>query len=223
MEGTICNLPEIIRIKQQYGCYLFLDEAHSIGALGQTGRGVCEYYNIDPKNVDIMMGTFTKSFGGAGGYIGGNHDLINYLRNKSHGAFYAVPMPPPVVGQVIAALKLIGYSNEGQTKIKQLAKNTIFFRQKLKSLGYYIFGDDHSPVVPLLTCELGKMIKFHELGIKNGLAVVVVAFPATPLSEGRIRFCLSASHTLEDLELACQKIDMIGKELGLNYFKRQES
>ena len=218
MEGTICNLPEIVHLKNQYKAYLFVDEAHSIGALGKTGRGVCEYHGVDPKQVDVLMGTFTKSFGGAGGYIGGNRKLIEHLRNNSHGSTYAATMPPPVAGQVLEALKLVGYSQKGREKINQLAKNTKFFREKLQSLGYYVFGDAGSPVVPVLTCQLGKMIRFQEFCIKHKMAVVVVAFPATPLSEGRVRFCLSASHTLRDLEMAVEKIDLIGKELGLNYF-----
>ena len=232
MEGTICNLPEIVALKHKYKACLFVDEAHSIGALGKLGRGVCEYFGIDPNqrifdpstnksspNVDILMGTFTKSFGGAGGYIGGQKELINFILNNSHGCNYAISMPPPVVGQVYQALKLIGYSQEGQSKIKQLAENTKFFRTEMVKRGCYVFGDDDSPVVPMLTCELGKMIVFQDLCIKAGLAVVVVSFPATPLAQGRARFCLSASHTREDLEESIDKIERIVRELRLDYFQ----
>lgn len=80
MEGTLCNLPKLVELKKKYKCYLFIDEAHSIGAMGPTGRGVCEIFGVDPKDVDILMGTFTKSFGAAGGYIAADQWIIDRLR-----------------------------------------------------------------------------------------------------------------------------------------------
>ncbi|EDL02946.1 serine palmitoyltransferase, long chain base subunit 2, isoform CRA_b, partial [Mus musculus] len=84
MEGSIVRLPEVIALKKKYKAYLYLDEAHSIGALGPSGRGVVDYFGLDPEDVDVMMGTFTKSFGASGGYIGGKKELIDYLRTHSH-------------------------------------------------------------------------------------------------------------------------------------------
>lgn len=107
MEGSIIRLPEVIALKKKYKAYLYLDEAHSIGALGPGGRGVVEYFGLDPRDVDIMMGTFTKSFGAAGGYIGGRKDLIDYLRTHSHSAVYASSMSAPVVEQIITSMKCI--------------------------------------------------------------------------------------------------------------------
>uniref|UniRef100_A0A672SLA5 Serine palmitoyltransferase 2-like n=1 Tax=Sinocyclocheilus grahami TaxID=75366 RepID=A0A672SLA5_SINGR len=107
MEGSIIRLPEVIALKKKYKAYLYLDEAHSIGALGPYGRGVVEYFGLDSKDVDVMMGTFTKSFGAAGGYIAGRKDLIDYLRTHSHSAIYATSMPLPVVEQIITSMKCI--------------------------------------------------------------------------------------------------------------------
>merc|ERR1712168_1708109 len=118
MEGSVVNLVDLIRIKKKYGAYLYLDEAHSIGA---RGRGVTEHYGVDPNDVDIMMGTFTKSFGAAGGYIGGSFELIRHLRKLSHGSFYAVPMSPPVAAQAKAALHEVGWTEMGQRRIQRLA------------------------------------------------------------------------------------------------------
>lgn len=100
MEGDICNLKEIVELKKKYGAYLYLDEAHSIGAMGKTGRGVCEHCGVNPMDVDIMMGTFTKSFGSCGGYIGGSSDLIEYLMSVSPSHKYAASMSPACVEQV---------------------------------------------------------------------------------------------------------------------------
>ncbi|XP_061467836.1 serine palmitoyltransferase 2 isoform X3 [Rhineura floridana] len=107
MEGSIVRLPEVIALKKKYKSYLYLDEAHSIGALGTNGRGVVEYFGLDPEDVDIMMGTFTKTFGAAGGYIGGKKELIDYLRVHSHSAVYATSLSPPVLEKIVVTMKCI--------------------------------------------------------------------------------------------------------------------
>ena len=100
MEGTIVRLPEVVAIKKKYGAYLYLDEAHSVGAMGPNGRGVVDYYGLDPSDIDVMMGTFTKSFGAAGGYLAGPKALVDHLRVTSHASAYAVSISPPVAMQV---------------------------------------------------------------------------------------------------------------------------
>ncbi|PSN48068.1 Serine palmitoyltransferase 2 [Blattella germanica] len=159
MEGSIVHLPEIIALKKKYKAYLYLDEAHSIGAMGENGRGVLDYYGCDPNDVDILMGTFTKSFASAGGYIAGSKHLIKHLRVNSHAACYASAMSPPIAQQIITSMKIImgeDGTNEGFAVVRTLRTRNI--------------------------------------------ATVGVGFPATPLMEGRIRFCLSAAHTKEQLD-----------------------
>jgi serine palmitoyltransferase len=115
MEGTIANLPELIRLKKKYKCYLYVDEAHSIGAIGPNGKGIVDYYGCDPKDVDLLMGTLTKSFGAAGGYIAGPKQLIDYIRIYTHST-YATCMSPPVVQQIMSVIRvLLGYEggNDG--------------------------------------------------------------------------------------------------------------
>lgn len=160
MEGTIVNLPEVIRLKKQYKAYLYMDEAHSIGAMGPRGRGICDYYGCDPRDVDLLMGTFTKSFAAAGGYIAGSNSTINYIRSSSPSFYYCTTMAPPVVHQISYILEqflaMDKNNNRGkapcdvQQRIAQLRKNTNLFRQKLKQLGFHIDGDDDSPVVPIM-------------------------------------------------------------------------
>lgn len=217
MEGTICDLRRCVEIKKKYKAYLFLDEAHSIGALGETGRGCCEYWNVPHSDVDILMGTFTKSFGAAGGYIAGSYELIRHLRTRNHGSVYAACMSAPVAAQAMQALKVIGWSEEGQTKIKQLSDNSKYFRQALTRAGFIVYGDNNSPVVPVLTCEIGKLRAFQTLLVESGLAVVVVGFPATHMCENRARFCLTSAHSIEDLEKAVKIIKSVGDEVGVTY------
>jgi len=220
MEGSIVNLPEVIRLKKKYGIYLYLDEAHSIGALGKTGRGVVEYFNQDVKDVDIMMGTFTKSFGAAGGYIGGTKKLINYLRLNSHSATYATSMSAPVAQQVITSMKIImgkEGGGEGQKRIAQLAANTRYFRSALHRRGFILYGNANSPVVPMLLFLPAKIAAFGREMLKRNIGVVVVGFPATPIIESRARFCLSAAHTREMIDAAIDAIDEVGTMLKLKY------
>jgi serine palmitoyltransferase len=153
MEGSIVHLPKIIELKKKYKAYLYLDEAHSIGALGPTGRGVVEYWNCNPLDVDVLMGTFTKSFGSAGGYIAGTHQLIHHIREHSHSTAYASAMSPPIAQQIITSLSIImnlENPGEGERRIKQLASNSHYFRKKLMEMGFIVYGNNDSPVVPLM-------------------------------------------------------------------------
>uniref|UniRef100_A0A0R3R938 serine C-palmitoyltransferase n=1 Tax=Brugia timori TaxID=42155 RepID=A0A0R3R938_9BILA len=169
MEGSICNLPAIIALKKKYGAYIYLDEAHSIGAMGPRGRGIVDYWGCDPHDVDILMGTFTKSFSAAGGYIAGNKQLINYIRANSAATIYALPMSPPVAQQIISSMKImmgLDGSNDGKRYMRvillcqyvyvremrrqNLRRNTHYFRKHLKRMGCIVCGSDDSPIVPIM-------------------------------------------------------------------------
>ena len=154
MEGTIVKLPQIVELKKRYGAYIYLDEAHSVGAMGPKGRGVVDYYGLSPKDIDIMMGTFTKSFGAAGGYIAGSKQLINYLRVHSQSYIYPPAVSPPVARQIISSMREI-MQGEGLKRVKQLARNSRYFRQRLQQLGCVVYGHDDSPVVPMMIYSPG--------------------------------------------------------------------
>lgn len=224
MEGSIVRLPEVIALKKKYKSYLYLDEAHSIGALGPTGRGVVEYFGLDPEDVDVMMGTFTKSFGAAGGYIGGKKELIDYLRAHSHSVVYATSFSPPVVEQIIASIKCIAGeagTTFGTQRIQQLAENVKYFRRRLKTMGFIIYGNEDSPVVPLMLYMPAKVGAFGREMLKRRIAVVVVGFPATPIIESRARFCVSSAHTREILDIVLKEIDEVGDLLQLKYSRHR--
>eukprot|EP00158_Paraphelidium_tribonemae_P007255 Partr_v1_DN28169_c1_g1_i1_m54952 putative Serine palmitoyl-transferase len=160
MEGSIVRLPEIVALKQKYPFYLYVDEAHSIGALGSRGGGVCDYFGIHPDSVDILMGTFTKSFGAAGGYVASTKDVIDQVRLCNHGAVYAEPMCPPVAQQVISSLEIIlgvDGSDDGVRRIHQIAENSTYFRTSLKKMGFIVYGHNDSPVIPLLLFNPAKI------------------------------------------------------------------
>ncbi|CAH1256884.1 SPTLC2 [Branchiostoma lanceolatum] len=220
MEGSIVKLLDVIRLKKKYGAYLYLDEAHSIGALGETGRGVTEYWGVDPGDVDIMMGTFTKSFGAAGGYIAGSKELINHLRAYSHSTLYACSMSAPVAQQTISSMKIImgeDGTDKGKLRIARLVTNTRYFRQRLREMGFIVCGDDDSPVVPLLVCVPAKILALVEDLFERNIACAPAVFPATPLTEGRIRMCISASHTRQMLDKVLDSISEVGDRMQLKY------
>ncbi|CAL8393210.1 serine palmitoyltransferase 2b [Gadus morhua] len=224
MEGSIVRLPEVIALKKRYKAFLYLDEAHSIGALGPNGKGVVDYFGLDPKDVDIMMGTFTKSFGAAGGYIGGKRELIQYLRSHSHSAVYATSMPPPVAQQIITSMTTImgeDGTSLGADRLRQLSENTTYFRRKLREMGFIIYGNDDSPVVPMMLYMPAKIGAFGREMLKRNIGTVVVGFPATPIIESRARFCVSAAHTRETLDVALKAIGEVGDLLQLKYSRHQ--
>lgn len=222
MEGKICDLPKIVEIKKKYKCYLYVDEAHSIGCLGQNGRGVCEYYGVKTSDVDILMGTFTKSFGSVGGYVASSKEVIQFLRKKSITHNYCIAMSPPCAKQIISAIDVItgkDGSNIGKERLAQIRDNSKFFKKSLIDLGFQVVGDEGSPVLCIMVYYPNKLCTFSRLCLKKGLGVVVVGFPAVGLFGARVRFCLSASHSRKDLEKALEIINEVGTFCMLKYKK----
>ncbi|MEQ2252694.1 Serine palmitoyltransferase 2 [Ilyodon furcidens] len=152
---SIVRLPEVITLKKRYRAYLYLDEAHSMGALGPRGRGVVDCFDLDPCDVDIMMGTFTKSFGAAGGYIAGKRELIDYLRCHSHSAVYATSMSPPVVEQIITSMKCI-MGEDGTTIVPSVQQ---MFQLTLRNSLFQLFYRTTKHFWTKFTDHINKRIK----------------------------------------------------------------
>lgn len=173
MEGEIAKLPEIVALKKKYKAYLYVDEAHSIGALGQNGRGVCEQTGVNPDDVDVLMGTFTKAFGSVGGYIAANPDFIDYLRTAAYGTVYGTSMSPACAQQASSALTVImgeDGTDEGKKRLAQLHENCNYFRQSLKDLGFHVFGDTNSPIVPMMIYHWPKLIYLSRVLLAKGVS-----------------------------------------------------
>lgn len=226
MEGELAKLRQIVEVKKKYKAYLYLDEAHSIGALGAGGRGVCEAAGVDTADVDIMMGTFTKSFGSCGGYIAGDKALIDFLRAECPANLYATAMSAPAVEMVLSALHVMrgdDGSNRGKTKIAQLRDNANYFRAKLLDQGYNVLGDWDSPVMPIMIFNPAKLPAASREMFRRGVAVVVVGFPATPLLTARMRVCISASHSREDLDFALEMFEDLADDCALRYADKENN
>ena len=216
MEGEFCKLKEIIALKKAYGFYLYVDEAHSIGALGKTGRGIVEHLGCDFNDVDILMGTFSKSFAAAGGYIASDKKTVDLVKSNCYSNVYGNPMSPVEAMQIHSCLKLI-LSEEGTKRINQLRKCSINLRQKFKDAGCHVLGDYDSPVIPVMLYHEAKAKDISRICLKGGIAIVVVGYPATPFNTTRIRFCISGAHTDEDIE-KCFNVTLAGlQEIGCVY------
>lgn len=220
MEGDICKLKEINAVCKKYKAYLYVDEAHSIGALGATGRGICEKTGVDPKDIDILMGTFTKSFAGMGGYIAASKEIIQHLKTHVSGILYHNSMCPVITKQVVTAFKVImgeDGTDIGKQKIDSLRENSNYFRREMHRLGLQVLGHSDSPIVPVMLYIPSKIAAFSRECLKRGLAVVVVGFPACPVILSRTRFCISAGTTKEEIEKAVKIIDEVADVLCLKY------
>jgi len=220
MEGDFCRLREIVTLKNKYKSYLFLDEAHSIGAVGPTGRGVTELLGVPTDQVDIMMGTFTKSFGSAGGYVASSRAVIDALRQCAPGSVFASAMSPPCAAQALTALRVISGaigSKAGAEKLERIKNNSNFFRECLQKDGFKILGDVDSPIIPAMLHHPRKMAAFSRKCLAHGIAVVVVGYPAVPVLYERVRFCISAAHTRDQLAQAAAVLAKIGSEVGVLY------
>eukprot|EP00003_Mantamonas_plastica_P021840 TRINITY_DN3600_c1_g1_i4.p2 TRINITY_DN3600_c1_g1~~TRINITY_DN3600_c1_g1_i4.p2 ORF type:complete len:176 (-),score=57.40 TRINITY_DN3600_c1_g1_i4:3-530(-) len=171
------------------------------------------------------MGTFTKSFGAYGGYICADRDFVQGLRASASGALHEMAIFPPVIQQVISSMTIImgeDGTEEGAKRLAALRDNSNLFRDRLIDKGFKVVGDADSPVVPVLLLHAPKIGCFSRECLERGLAVVVVGFPATPLLLARARFCLSASHTREDLEMALDVFDEIGDRMLIKYEKGKQ-
>lgn len=217
MEGDFCPLVEIVRLKREFieehglPVFLYLDEAHSIGALGRTGRGLTELLGVNVQDVDVMMGTFSKSFASTGGYVCGDRAIIDWLRVNADGQYSLSAMSPLCCQQVITCLRAI--TGDEQRRIDRLQYNVQYFRERLRHIGFQVLGDPRSPVVPIMLYMLSRMSEFSRFCLANRVAVVVVGHPATSLGGMRARICLSAAHTREDLDMVLEVFERAGRRV----------
>ena len=220
MEGTMVDLPGVLNLKDTYKFHLYVDEAHSIGALGPRGRGVCDYFGIDPSRVDILMGTLTKSFGANGGYIAADKAIIDKLRSCNAATMLGESPTPAVLMQIYASLKIITgdlVPGEGEERLQRIAFNSRYLRLGLKRLGLIVYGHDDSPIIPIALYNPAKIPAFSHEMLKRKISVVVVGYPATPLISSRARFCVSAAHNKDDLDRLLAACDEVASILQLKF------
>lgn len=210
MDGDLCPLPDLISIKKKYGCILMIDEAHSFGTVGKHGAGITEFYNSDPKDVDIIMGTLSKACASCGGFIAGDKKFINYLRFNSPGFVFSAGITP---SNTAAALSAIKYFKKNNTPIKKLQSNSKIFLEGVKEIGFDT-GDSHnSPIIPILIGDSNKANDISKKLFDNGINALPIVYPAVKEDEARIRFFMSSLITQEDIDKTLNVLNEIKENI----------
>lgn len=199
MDGDIPDLPSFVDIKRRYKAFLMVDEAHSLGVLGETGRGIREHFNLPGKAVDIWMGTFSKAFAGCGGFIAGEKVLVEHLKYAAPGFVYSVGMAPPMAAASLAAIQIMLSESE---RLVQLRKNSLQFMEMMKSSGIDTGFAQGCAVVPAIVRSSLKAVKFSRLFFDAGINVQPIIYPAVEEKAARLRFFISSSHSEENLAFA---------------------
>ena len=208
-DGDIPDLPKFIEIKKHYKAFLMVDEAHSIGTIGKHGRGISEYFGINPSNIDLWMGTLSKSFASCGGYIAGSKALVEYLKYTSPGFVYSVGISPPDTASVLAAIRLLKREPE---RVAQLQEKSRLFLQCARERGLNTGMSKDSPVIPIIVCESIKSVMLSQSLFKRGINVAFMFYPSVPQNAARLRFFITCNHTEEQIRFT---IDAMAEELSL--------
>ncbi|MFP4460519.1 MAG: aminotransferase class I/II-fold pyridoxal phosphate-dependent enzyme [Candidatus Zixiibacteriota bacterium] len=210
MEGDIAPLPEVVRLAKKYNAQIMVDDAHSLGVLGPNGEGTAHHYGLQD-DVDLIMSTFSKSLAALGGFIAGDEDVIDYLRHHSRALIFSASPTPAAIGAVREALRIIKEEPERREK---LWKNTEHMRDGLKEMGYDI-GVTKTPIIPIIVGGMMDVFKLCKMLQDEGVFVNPVVPPATTPNRSLIRISFMATHSIEQLDFALEKLEKCGKALGL--------
>lgn len=210
MEGDLANLPEIIRLKKKYNASVFVDEAHGLGVFGKEGRGVCDHFGVID-DVDLIMGTFSKSLASIGGFIAGDKDTINYLRHTCRTYIFSASNTPSATAAAMEALHIIRTEPE---RIEKLWEVTRYALKRFDEEGFEI-GDTESPIIPLYVRDVDKTFLVTKLAFDAGVFINPVIPPACAPQDTLVRFALMATHTKEQVEQGVQVLKKIFKEQGI--------
>jgi glycine C-acetyltransferase len=211
MDGTIAQLDKICDLADRYDAAVMIDECHSSGFLGKTGRGTHEYRNVMGR-IDIITGTLGKALGGAmGGFTSGKKEIIEMLRQRSRPYLFSNTLAPSIVGASITVLDMLSQTTELRDKLEA---NTKYFRQQMTAAGFEIKPGDH-PIVPIMLYDAVVAKQFADRLLEEGIYVIGFFFPVVPKGQARIRVQLSAAHESHHLDTAIEAFTKVGKELGV--------
>lgn len=210
MEGDLANLPKIVELKHKYNCSIMVDEAHGLGVFGKEGRGVCDHFGLTDE-VDLIMGTFSKSMASIGGFIAGDKDTINYLRHTVRTYIFSASNTPAATAAALEALHIIKKEPE---RIEKLWKVTNYALKRFREEGFEI-GETESPIIPLYVHDVDKTFQVTKLAFDNGVFINPVIPPACAPQDTLVRFALMATHTEEQVEMGVQILKKVFQDLGI--------
>ena len=211
MEGDICPLPDIVKIAKKYGARIIVDDAHATGIIGKTGRGTCEYFGLENGEVDLVVGTCSKTFATVGGFVVGDADVIHYIRHNARSQIFSAALPPASVASINKALELIENDTSRRDNLFRMTDN---LKKGLRALGYDL-GHSTTPVIPVHVGSNENCFKMwralHELGIFSN----PVVSPAVPPGHALMRLTLMATHTDEHVQKIIEAFAKAGREVGV--------
>ncbi len=210
MEGDIADLPSIVKLAKAYGARVMVDDAHAIGVLGEGGRGTAEHFALEDQ-VDLIMGTYSKSLAAIGGFIAGSKEVISFIKHVGRSMIFSASLPPALVASVGAALDII--EEEPQLRIR-LWKNTHKMLQGYKKLGYDT-GTSETPIIPVIIKDTIKVYGMCKHLFENGVFVNPVVNPAVPPGRELLRTSYMATHTDEQLDKVLSAFEKVGRQMGL--------
>ena len=209
MSGDIANLPEIAEVSKRHKALLYVDEAQSLGVLGRQGRGSVDHFGLNDE-VDIVMGTFSKSLGSMGGFVAGDAQMIEYLKHRARCLIFTAALAPAIVGGVMKALEIM---QEETWRIDQLWKNTRKMHEGFKRIGFKI-GGTQTPIVPILIGSEAKAFEFTQRLFEEGVFATPAIYPAVRYGEAIVRTSFMATHTDDDLDRVLEIFEKLARELG---------
>jgi 8-amino-7-oxononanoate synthase len=210
MEGDIIKLPEVVELAEKYGASIMVDDAHSLGVIGKNGSGTASHFGLTDK-VDLIMGTFSKSFASLGGFIAADKEVINYIKHNSRSLIFSASMTPSSAAAVLASIEIMESEPE---RIKHLWDITAYALNGFKSAGFDT-GKSETPIIPLFIRDDIKALQLTRMLLEDGVFVNPVVSPAVPKEDCLIRYSLMATHTKEQVEISIEKITKAAKALGI--------
>ena len=210
MEGDIANLPKIVELCEKYNASVMVDDAHGLGVIGENGSGTASHYGLTDKT-DLIMGTFSKSFGSLGGFIAGDFEVINYLKHNSRSLIFSASMTP---ASVAAASKALDIMIEEPERREHLWDITRHAQKSFKERGFDT-GRSQSPILPLFVRDTMKAMAIVRMAYESGVFITPVIAPAVPENDVLIRFALMATHSREQVDEAVEKLTVIFKKVGV--------
>ena len=214
MDGDYPNLPKFIEVKNRHGALLLLDEAHSVGTMGMTGRGMGEFYGVDPKDVDVWMGTLSKAFGSSGGYVGGQKDLLNYMKHTCPGVIFTLGLCP---ASTAAALTVFRKLQADPEVVATLQTRAAYFLQLAKQRGFNIGDSADTPIIPVILGNSVDSLRSSRMMHERGISVQPILHPAVNEEGARLRFFVNALHTDEQLESTADTLAEVLQEINPAY------
>lgn len=210
MEGDIINLPEVVRLAEKYDASIMVDDAHSLGVIGKNGSGTASHFNLTDK-VDLIMGTFSKSFASLGGFIAADKEVINFIKHNSRTLIFSASMTPASAATVLTTIEIM--ENEPE-RIQHLWDITKYALEGFRSAGFNT-GKSETPIIPLFIRDDYKALKLTQDLLANGIFVNPVVSPAVAKEDCLIRYSLMATHTKEQVEISIEKITAAARALGI--------